>query len=55
MDGFYFKGRELLVKAPLTLEERSAIKEIKEEIASGSTRPMQLRKNKPTVSQRSTV
>ncbi|CDJ53749.1 hypothetical protein, conserved [Eimeria brunetti] len=47
MDGFLFKGRELIVKEPMTTEERAALKEMREEIANGNTRPIRLLRNKP--------
>ena len=50
MDGFPFKGRELIVKAPMSQEERNAIKERKEELASGKDLAHRLRRTKqPTV------
>lgn len=51
MDGFLFKGRELIVKAPMSLEERTAMKERKEELANAKDLGLKLRRTKqPTVS-----
>ena len=50
MDGFPFKGRELLVKAPMSVEERTAMKEQKEQQANAKDLALKLRKTKqPTV------
>ena len=50
MNGFPFKGRELIVKAPLSLEERTALREKKEEEANAKDLALKLRRTRqPTV------
>ncbi|XP_026190317.1 uncharacterized protein LOC34622038 [Cyclospora cayetanensis] len=50
MDGFPFKGRELVVRAPLSIEERNALREKKEELANAKDLALKLRRTKqPTV------
>ncbi|CDJ66778.1 hypothetical protein, conserved [Eimeria necatrix] len=46
MDGFLLKGNELIVKSPMTEEERSLWKETREAIASGTDRLIRLKRNK---------
>lgn len=46
MDGFPFKGRELIVKAPMSVEERTALKERKEELANAKDLALKLRRAK---------
>ncbi|OEH75487.1 RNA recognition motif-containing protein [Cyclospora cayetanensis] len=46
MDGFPFKGRELVVRAPLSIEERNALREKKEELANAKDLALKLRRTK---------
>ncbi|KAL8441142.1 hypothetical protein Emag_007421 [Eimeria magna] len=46
MDRFLFKGRELLVKTPLSIEERAAMKERREELANGKDLAVKLRRSR---------
>lgn len=50
MNGFLFKGRELTVKAPLSVDERSAYKERREEEQNARDLALKLRRTRqPTV------
>ncbi|CDJ44072.1 hypothetical protein, conserved [Eimeria tenella] len=46
MDGFLLKGHELIVKSPMTEEERSLWKETRDAIARGEDRLLRLKRNR---------